>query len=233
MSIAPAPPPAAAPLAPAAPPTAPRLLMTRAEFETASDCPGTRVEWLGTTDETRHGEPLGLVWPRFGFNPDGSYAMANSRHGQIVMNLIELLLGVIDRDVWKLLTQDGEVGCPTGRHRFPDVMLAPEPARYAPHPSGEEVVLLNPSVLFEVLSDGTARVDLGAKPGDYLSVESVTDYVVVDQQARRVLHHRRAAGAVPAKWDVTRLDAPGAVVTLAAPAATLPLAEIYARVTVG
>ena len=231
MSVAPAaPPPAPEAAAPPAPP--PRLLMTRAEFEVASDCPGTRVEWLGVSDETRGGEPLGLVWPRFGFNPDGSYAMATGRHGQLVMNLILLLGDLIDRDVWRLLTQDGEVGCPTGRHRFPDLLLAREPARYAPHPAGEEVVLLNPAVVFEVLSSSTAHVDLGAKPGDYLSVESVTDYVVVDQFARRVIHHRRVAGAVPARWAVTPLTAADAAVTLAAPAATLPLSDIYARVAV-
>ena len=230
MSAVLAPPPAATP--PVAPPAPapPRILMTRAEFETAGDCPGTRVEWLGVTDETRDGEPLGLVRPRFGFNPDGTYAMANSRHGRIVMNLIELLLGVVDRDVWRLLTQDGEVGCPTGRHRFPDVLLAREPAHYAPHPRGEEVVLLNPSVCFEALSDSTAAVDLGEKAGDYLSVPDVTDYVVVEQRRRRVIHYRRVADAVPARWDVTRLEAADAAVVLAAPAATLPLAEIYARI---
>ena len=235
-TLAPPPSPAAAPGPPPAPTRAdasPRLLMTRAEFEAASDCPGTRVEWLGLTDETRGGQPLGLVWPRFGFDDDGSYAMANSRHGRIVMNLILLLGEQLDRDVWRMLTQDGEVGCPTGRHRFPDVVLAREPARYAPHPDGDEVVLLNPSVCFEVLSDSTESVDQRDKPADYLSVPDVTDYVVIDQRARRVWHRRRAAGAVPARWDVTRLEAADAVVRLAAPAATLPLTALYARVPVG
>ena len=231
MSVAPAaPPPAPQAAAPPAPP--PRLLMTRAEFEAADDCPGTRVEWLGVSDETRGGEPLGLVWPRFGFDSDGSFLMASPRHREIVANLMLGFGSRIDREVWELASQDGEVGCPTGRHRFPDLLLAREPARYAPHPAGEEVVLLNPAVVFEVLSSGTAHVDLGAKPGDYLSVESVTDYVVVDQFARRVIHHRRVAGAVPARWAVTPLTAANAAVFLAAPAATLPLSDIYARVAV-
>ena len=47
-------------------PQAPRLLMTRAEFE-AADKPGTRVEWLGNSGETRDGEILGRVWPVNGF----------------------------------------------------------------------------------------------------------------------------------------------------------------------
>ncbi|QDT15669.1 Uma2 family endonuclease [Alienimonas californiensis] len=215
-------------------PAEPRLLMTRAEFEAADACPGTRVEWLGVTGETRDGEPLGHVRPRFGFNPDGSYAMANRQHSTLVTNLIALLLGAVDRDVWEVFTQDAEVGCLTGRHRFPDVVLTRLPARYADHPRDREFVLLNPSVCIEVLSEGTEAVDLRDKPGDYLSIPSVTDYLVVAQDEPNVLHHRRAAGGAmndePAAWAVERIADLAATVTLTAPAATLPLAEIYKRV---
>ena len=225
---------AAAPELPApAPATKPRLLMTRAEFEAADGSPGTRVEWLGVSDETRHGEPLGLVWPRFGFDSNGNYLMANENHGEIVSNLFTALTTRFDRDVWQLLTQDGEVGCPTGRHRFPDILLTRRPARYADHPRGERRVLLNPTVCIEVLSNSTEEVDLEEKPADYLSVPTVTDYVTVEQRRRRVLHRRRVVGAVPARWDVDRLDAGDAMLVLADPAVSLPLADIYARVTVG
>ena len=229
MSTATLPPPAAAP-PPAEPARPPRLLMTRAEFE-AADEPGTRVEWLGASGETRGGEPLGVVWPVHGFNPDGSYAMASPRHSKIVTNLIIWLGGHVDRDGWLVGTQDVEVGLPTGRSRFPDVVLTREPARYAPGATGEDRILLNPSVAFEVRSDSTARVDEEDKPADYLSVETLTDYVLIDQARPRVAHRRRVAGAIPARWDVTTLDGPAAAVSLAAPALTLPLAELYARVS--
>ena len=226
--------PLAAPAAPVAvppPPAAPpRLLMTREEFEIADCCPGTRVEWLGVSDETRGGEPLGLVWPRFGFNPDGSYSMANGTHGEIVSNVFGNLFTQIDRDAWQLLTQDGEVGCPTGRHRFPDVVLTPRPPRYADHPLGRRLVLLNPAICVEVLSEGTATVDLRDKPGDYLSVPTVTDYLVVAQTEPCVLHHRRVSDQ-PDRWSVTRVTDTAGSVEVAAPAVTLPLAEIYARVS--
>ena len=230
-TAAPAPPPPAAGCPPPAPAAAPpRLLMTRAEFEEADECPGTRVEWLGVSDETRRGEPLGLVWPRFGFNPDGTYAMANRTHGRIVSNLMLALGPQVDRDDWDLLTQDAEVGCLTGRHRFPDLVLTKLPAEYADHPRGRELVLLNPVVCVEVLSETTTAVDLRDKPADYLSVPTVTDYLVVAQDTPDVLHHRRAPGEPPA-WKVDRLRGFGAAVTLADPAVSLPLAGIYARVT--
>ena len=230
MSLAPPTPPAPAPVpAPAAPAVPPRLLMTRAEFEAAADDPGTRCEWLGYTDETRDGEPLGEVWPRFGFDPDGSFLMANAIHSRISSNVFIALAGAVDRDRWYVLAQDAEVGCSTGRHRFPDIVVTPEPPEYAPAPGRVPRVLLNPAVCVEVLSDSTAAVDLTEKTADYLSVPSVTDYLVVGQ-TREVLHHRRASGEQPARWRVTRHTDPAAAVDLTAPPLTLPLADIYRRV---
>ena len=213
----------------ASPAPTPRLLMTRAEFEAAAENPETRVEWLGVTGETRDGDPLGLVWPRFGFRDDGSYAMPTLRHATINMNVVLTLGGQFDREAWDFFTQDAEVACGTGRTRLPDAVLAKRPAEYVPHPRGEagERLLLSPAVCFEVTSRGTASVDRSEKPGDYLSISTVTDYLVIDQALRRVLHHRRAAGTGPPTWDVTTLDGPDDVVALAAPAVMLPLAEIY------
>ena len=228
MSAALAPPPAPAPQP--APAARPRLLMTRAEFEAADACPGTRVEWLGATDETRGGAVLGEVWPRFGFDPDGSYAMANPRHREIVANVTLAIGPQIDRDAWELATQDAEVGCATGRVRFPDVVLVRRPAEHAPNPGGTERVITNAAVCVEVLLDSTERTDLGDKPADYLSVPTVTDYLIVAQRERCVWHRRRSTRPGPPSWDVTRLDAADAAVTLEEPALTLPLAAVYARV---
>ena len=214
----------------------PRLLMTRAEFEAAAEDPGTRVEWLGMTEETRDGEPLGEVWPRFGFpnqqcrpKSRSDHHMATALHSRIVTNLMGLLIAALDQDAWQIDSNTLEVACGTGRHRFPDLVLTRTPARYADHPEDRELVLLNPSICIEVLSEGTRAVDLRDKPGDYLSIPSVTDYLVVAQDEPNVLHHRRADGE-PAAWEVTRHTDLAAAVTLAAPAVALPLAEIYRRI---
>ena len=158
--------------------------------------------------------------------------MADSSHRKVVMNLTAIILPQIDRDLWELAGMDAEIGCPTGRHRFADLSLTRLPAVHAPHPRDREVVLLNPRVVFEVLSPSTRAVDLGDKPADYLSVPTTTDYLVVDP--RRVwVQHRRRAGDAPGRWAVTTLEDRSAAVTLEDPAATLPLGEVYARVPVG
>ena len=155
--------------------------------------------------------------------------MATEFHGIVVMNLIAEALPRIDRDRWRLLTLDAEVGCPTGRVRLPDFVLTREPAEYAPNPAGENRLLLNPAVVFEVLSPSTRAVDLGDKPADYLSVPTMTDYVAVDPRQAWV-QHRRRLDAPPGSWAVTTLEDLGDALTIEDPALTAPLAAVYARV---
>ena len=213
-------------------PGAPRTLMTRDEFHAAAESPETACEWLGDSGETRGGEALGVVWPRFGYTPENTRAMAGEPHGIVVMNLILEIGSQIDRDRWRLLTQDAEVGCPTGRVRLPDLVLAKEPAEYVPNPGGENRLLLNAGVAFEVLSPSTRAVDLGDKPADYLSIPTVTDYVVVDP--RRVwVQHRRGLDAAPGRWAVLTQTDPAAAVEVEEPPLTVPLSAMYARAPTG
>lgn len=87
----------------------------------------------------------------------------------------------VDEDIWRIDSNALEIGCPTGRGRFPDVPLTRRPGLFADHPADRELVLLNPTVCVEVLPDSTASVDLTEKTGGHLSVPSVTDYLVVAQ----------------------------------------------------
>ena len=87
--------------------------------------------------------------------------------------------------------------------------------------------LLNPQVIFEVLSPGTEAFDRGDKFTRYRLLESLTDYVLVATERMRVEHHtRRGAGA----WTLTEYHRPEQVVPLARVGCELPLAEIYERV---
>ena len=206
------------------------LRMTAAQFEAAAESTETRVEWLGETGETRDGEPLGAVRPVHGFFDDGSPALATEAHDAILTNLFLAIGAEIDRDVWKLSSQDLEVRTPTGRGRFPDLMLTSEPAVWFPHPGGRRLALTNPAVIIEILSDSAEATDLGEKRADYLATPSVTDYLIVDQSEPLVLHHTRAEPAGGPRWQIARHEGTAATVELLAPALSLPLAAVYARV---
>jgi len=86
-------------------------------------------------------------------------------------------------------------------------------------------VLMNPVVIFEVLSESTRSFDLAAKFREYQRLESLRHYVAVEQDVRAVMHYDRASDG---RWAYEALTAPEDVLRLTAAAGLqLPLAGIY------
>ena len=213
-------------------PDVPWVVMTRAAFEDAADDNERVCEWLGVVGHAADGEPLGRVWPRPGYAPGGTRAGWPAVHSRVSMNLTLDVLTRVDRDAWCVAAHGMEVGCPTGRTRLPDLALAREPVRHLRDSRGQNRVVLNAGVIFEVLSPATRSVDLADKAADYLSVPTVTDYIIVDP-ARVWVQHRVRADATPGSWRVHTYEDAADAVTVADPALTLPLSGIYARVPAG
>lgn len=69
---------------------------------------------------------------------------------------------------------------------YPDVMVSCHPEDLA-----AERVLHHPRVIIEVLSDGTAAYDRGAKFAAYRMLDSLQEYVLVDPERRSVEIFRR------------------------------------------
>jgi Uma2 family endonuclease len=88
-------------------------------------------------------------------------------------------------------------------------------------------ILLNPVVIFEVLSPSTEKYDRGIKLQRYLAIESLKDYVLVDQDKARVEHYARgSAGA----WTFRGYEGLDDQLKLDSVGVSLPLARIYDRV---
>lgn len=77
----------------------------------------------------------------------------------------------------------------TGAYVYPDAAVVCGPYNRA----ADGISITNPSVVFEVLSPSTRAVDSGAKFMHYRRIESLTDYVLVDPDARTVAHYVRRA----------------------------------------
>ena len=88
--------------------------------------------------------------------------------------------------------------------------------------------LLNPQVIFEVLSPSTEDFDRGEKFERYKLIESLTDYVLVASETMRVEHYVRQDGGA---WLYREYHDGADLLRLASVEAELPLAEIYERVT--
>jgi Uma2 family endonuclease len=74
------------------------------------------------------------------------------------------------------------------RYVYPDISVVCGPVIAAP---GTTDVLVNPTVLVEVLSESTEQYDRGVKWEGYQRIESLTDYLLVSQSAPRIEHFRR------------------------------------------
>jgi Uma2 family endonuclease len=108
-------------------------------------------------------------------------------------------------------------------YTYPDVVAVCGPRQFA---DDQRDTLLNPTVVFEVLSPSTEAYDRGGKFTHYWGLASLTDYVLVAQDQMRVEHFTRQG----AGWFVTAAVSPDDTVRLDAIDATLTLRAIYTNV---
>ena len=117
---------------------------------------------------------------------------------------------------------------PGGLWTYPDVVaLCGEPKFDR---TDAPATLLNPQVIFEVLSPSTASFDRGDKFTRYRLLDTLTDYVLVATDRMSVEHH---ALQEDGGWKLTHYHQPDHHIPLASVGCALPLAEIYERVTFG
>jgi Uma2 family endonuclease len=83
--------------------------------------------------------------------------------------------------------------------------------------------LLNPVLIVEILSPSTAQDDKGTKFMQYQTIESLTDYLLVDSSECAVLHYRKE----PEVWTPRLYEQASDEVELPGLGIALPLAEIY------
>lgn len=88
-------------------------------------------------------------------------------------------------------------------------------------------VLVNPTVIFEVLSPSTEAYDRGEKRLRYQAMPSLVEYVLVAQQVPLIERWVRAPDGA---WVVSRLEGLGATLVLDAIGCTITLADIYDRI---
>lgn len=83
----------------------------------------------------------------------------------------------------------------------------------------------NPTVVFEVLSPSTERVDRVEKLQNYQRIPSLEFYVIIDQHRIAVTIHRRTTDG----WTTEFISDKGASLDLPCIACSLSIAEIYER----
>ncbi len=119
------------------------------------------------------------------------YAMAGASyaHNRIVANLVRLLGNALTGGACVTLPSDMKVRTPSSRVYYPDASVVCGPPSFH---DAEEDVLVNPSAIFEVLSDSTERIDRGEKFAAYTELVSLNEYVLIASKRVRVEHFARS-----------------------------------------
>ena len=156
------------------------------------------------------------------------YAMAGVEpwHIEIVDNITFALKTLFGDRPCKSYSTDMRVRSKAGGlYTYPDVSALCGKPKYdfSKRPS----TLLNPQVIFEVLSPSTESFDRGDKFVRYRKLESLTDYVLVASEFMGVEHYARQADGT---WTLTEYSQQSDKVALRPLECALSLADIYRRV---
>ncbi|HEY6138435.1 MAG TPA: Uma2 family endonuclease [Thermoanaerobaculia bacterium] len=153
------------------------------------------------------------------------YAMspgASDAHYLITTNILGELLPQIRGRRCRVFTGEARVKItPTGMYTYPDISALCGESRLENFKGVD--TLLNPSVIFEVLSRTTELYDRGDKFEHYSRLESLQEYVLVSQHRMRVEQFVRDG----ANWRLSDLTDPQASLRLAPIGCEIVLAEIY------
>jgi Uma2 family endonuclease len=158
------------------------------------------------------------------------YAMSGGsyRHGQIIGNVTTELTNGLKRRPCSVVPQDLRLRVsPDGLYTYPDVIVICGDPRFA---DNRQDTLLNPALIVEVLSPSTEAYDRGFKSAQYRTVESLEEYALVSQAEPRVEVFRRQPGG---HWLLSEAIGLDAVCHFESLECSVPLAEIYAKVTFG
>ena len=163
------------------------------------------------------------------------YAMsgATDYHALITANVIGLVHAQLRGRPCRVYSSDLNVRVErTGLHTYPDVSaLCGEPRLTGRKVAGKQnLVLLNPSVLVEVLSPSTEAYDRGTKFKHYRQIPSLREYVLVAQDEMLVERYGRAAEG--AEWIYADARDPDGEITLPSIGAVLVLRDVYEHVDV-
>ena len=111
----------------------------------------------------------------------------------------------------------------TGLYTYSDVVIVCGEPKF---PDREVDTLLNPTVIFEVLSESTEAYDRGVKFGHYRRIPSLREYVLVAQDRMLVERYTRQGD----DWLLSEFTSPEQAVRLESIDCTIPLERIYAKV---
>jgi len=151
-------------------------------------------------------------------------AGASPAHVLIVTNVVSELRFQLKKRHCTVYSTDLRVRVtPTGFYTYPDVVVVCGKPLFDKH----KETLLNPSVIIEVLSESTKDYDRGGKFEHYRRLESLTEYIMIDQNKHHAEHFIKQTDN---KWLLSEINFLENVIMLNSIGCVLPLTEVYDKV---
>ena len=152
-------------------------------------------------------------------------AGASYAHNAIVGNAFASLRAQLRGGTCRVNFSDLRVHIPASRlFTYPDLTVVCGPPRFS---DDRQDTLLNPQIIIEVLSPSTEGYDRGMKFRHSRSIESLREYVLIEQDSQRIEHFVRQAND---RWLFSDTIGPDAMLHLPTLDCAIPLAEIYEEV---
>ena len=145
-------------------------------------------------------------------------------HSRLQTNIINALYTPLRDRGCESFTSDFRVRVSSRMYVYPDVsVVCGQPLLADDHKD----ILLNPFAIFEVLSPTTEKYDRGVKFQHYRTIESLNEYILVDQDQVRIEQYTRQDGNIWTLRDHLGLEEE---LTMNSIGVSLPLRRIYDRV---
>ena len=157
---------------------------------------------------------------------DGNvYAMAGEspRHSTICYNLYGITQNQLRGKRCRGFSPNMKVATnEKGLYSYPDLAIVCSQPKY--HDKKGDV-LINPTVIFEVLSPSTESYDRGEKFLRYVNgIKSLTDYILISQNNPTIEHFQKQSNG---EWETTEIEGMESVLKIASIECEISLTELY------
>jgi Uma2 family endonuclease len=152
-------------------------------------------------------------------------AGATARHNAIVTNVIGHLFPQLRSQDCRIYPSDLRIQAIDQHvYTYPDITIVCGQPHFL-EPS--EITLINPTIIMEILSPSTDAKDRNEKLIYYRSINSLQEYILIDQNTPYVQRYTRQTAHF---WYVHLTDTLKEIITLDAVGVTLPMEAIYDRI---
>lgn len=148
-------------------------------------------------------------------------------HNTIVLNLIFLLMTAFKNKSYQVFSSDLRVWIPKYRRGvYPDVMVISGEAIFNENRKDE---IINPCLIFEVLSPSTSSYDRGDKFLYYRSIPQFKEYILIDQSDYFIEHYTKTQDN---QWLLQENRDQEGVINLSSINIDLKISDIYENISI-